>query len=116
MIRLFSCFFELWAILGPKCLQGLRPEPPEPPQASLFTDFWELVEQISTLFRHPKGQRASKKKSEKRPAFRFVFEDFLVTKLQAQYRIVTEPCGPLLTGMGTVAGRPKAIGYSPEAH
>ena len=34
-----------------------------------------------------------------------------MTKLQAQYRIVTEPCGPLLTGMGTVAGRPKAIGY-----
>ena len=56
----------------------------------------------------PKGVE---KKSEKRPAFRFVFEDFLVTKLQAQYRIVTEPCGPLLTGMGTVAGRPKAIGY-----
>ena len=57
----------------------------------------------------PKGVE---KKSEKRPAFRFVFEDFLVTKLQAQYRIVTEPCGPLLTGMGTVAGRPKAIGYA----
>ena len=56
----------------------------------------------------PKGVE---KKSKKRPAFRFVFEDFLVTKLQAQYRIVTEPCGPLLTGMGTVAGRPKAIGY-----
>ena len=58
----FSCFFELWAILGPKCLQGLHPEPPEPPQASRYTDFWELVEQISKLFRHPKCQRASKKK------------------------------------------------------
>jgi len=60
----------------------------------------------------PKGVE---KKSKKRPAFRFVFEDFLVTKLQAQYRIVTESCGSLLTGMGTVAGRPKAIGYSPCA-
>ena len=56
----------------------------------------------------PKGVE---KKCKKRQAFRFVFEDFLVTKLQAQYRIVTEPCGPLLPGMGTVAGRPKAIGY-----
>ena len=61
----FSCFFELWAILGPKCLQGLHQEPPEPPQASLFTDFWELLEQISKLFRHPKCQRASKQKPKK---------------------------------------------------
>ena len=61
----FSCFFELWAILGPKCLQELHQEPPEPPQASLFTDFWELLEQISKLFRHPKCQRASKKNPKK---------------------------------------------------
>ena len=45
--------------------QGLHQEPPEPPQASLFTDFWELVEQISELFRHPKCQRASKKNPKK---------------------------------------------------
>ena len=61
----FSCFFELWAILGPKCLQGLHQEPPEPPQASLFTDFWELVEQISKISRHPECQRASKKITKK---------------------------------------------------
>ena len=38
-IRFFSTFFELWAVLGPKCLQDLPQESPEPPQASIFTDF-----------------------------------------------------------------------------
>ena len=33
----FSSFFQLWAVLGPKCLQDLPQEPPEPPQASIFT-------------------------------------------------------------------------------
>ena len=31
----FSSFFEVWAVLGPKCLQ----EPPEPSQVSIFIDF-----------------------------------------------------------------------------
>ena len=35
----FPTFFELWAVLGPKCLQELPQEPPEPPQASILTDF-----------------------------------------------------------------------------
>ena len=35
---IFSSFFEIWAVLGPKCLQELPQEPPEPPQASIFTD------------------------------------------------------------------------------
>ena len=36
---LFSTFFELWAVLGPKWLPGLPQEPPEPPQASVFIVF-----------------------------------------------------------------------------
>ena len=38
----FSSFVQLWAVLGPKCLQDLPQEPPEPPQASIFTDFGVL--------------------------------------------------------------------------
>ena len=38
----FFRFFELWALLGPKCLQELPQEPPGPPQVSIFIDFGEL--------------------------------------------------------------------------
>ena len=38
----FLRFFELWALLAPKCLQVLPQEPPGPPQASIFIDFGEL--------------------------------------------------------------------------
>ena len=39
---IFLRFFELWALLAPKCLQVLPQEPPGPPQASIFIDFGEL--------------------------------------------------------------------------
>ena len=54
----FSSFFELWAVLGPKCLQELPQEPPEPPQASTFTNFGELFGQILVICQHPKCRRA----------------------------------------------------------
>ena len=38
----FSTFFELWAVLGPKCLQELSQEPPEPVQASIFHAFSQI--------------------------------------------------------------------------
>ena len=38
----FLRFFELWALLAPKCLQVLPQEPPGPPQTSIFIDFGEL--------------------------------------------------------------------------
>ena len=38
----FFRFFELWALLAPKCLQVLPQEPPGPPQTSIFIDFGEL--------------------------------------------------------------------------
>ena len=32
-------FFELWAVLGSKCLQELSQEPTEPPQGAMFDAF-----------------------------------------------------------------------------
>ena len=46
----FSTFFELWAVLGPKCLQELSQEPPEPPQASIFNAFQQILDRFLTDF------------------------------------------------------------------
>ena len=58
------------------------------------------------------GLKTAGKKSEKRPAFRLVFSGFLVTKPQAQYKLSLRFTGNSLVELGTVAGRPKAIGYA----
>ena len=54
----FSSFFQLCAVFGPKCLQELPQEPPEPPQASMFTDCWELFCQIFVISDPGKCRRA----------------------------------------------------------
>ena len=46
----FFIFFELWAVLGPKCPQELPQESPEPPQVSIFTDLGQLFIQILLFF------------------------------------------------------------------
>ena len=91
---------------------GAPPRAPRTAPGLHFYRFWGAFFVRFLSFFDTLNAKGRRKKMQKKPAFRFVFEDFLVTKLQAQYRIVTEPCGPLLTGMGTVAGRPKAIGYA----
>ena len=89
----FSRCFQLWAVLGPKWLPGLPQEPPEPPQASIFTDVWKLRLSVFSDFSTPSMPK-SVGRNQKMPAFRFVFQAFLVRGAQAQYRIVTEPCRP----------------------
>ena len=55
--RFFQAFFQLWALLGTKCLQELPQESPEPPQASIFDSFSSLSEQILVIFRYHKCLR-----------------------------------------------------------
>ena len=54
----FLSFFELWAGWGPKCLQELPQDSPEPPQASIFTSFLERLGQIVVMFRPHTCRRA----------------------------------------------------------
>ena len=54
---IFRAFFQLWALLGTKCLQELPQESPEPPQASIFVSFSSLSEQILVIFRYHKCLR-----------------------------------------------------------
>ena len=86
-------FFELWAVLGPKCLQELSQEPPEPLQASVFHAFSQDLGRFWTdfeLFLDNVKAEEQKRETKKRPAFRFVFKVFLVRTSEAQYRILND--------------------------
>ena len=55
--RFFPYVFQLWTLLGTKCLQELPQESPEPPQASIFVSFSSLSEQILVISRYHKCLR-----------------------------------------------------------
>ena len=63
-------FFDLWAVLGSKCLQELSQEPPEPLQASIFHAFsqdlgrfWTDFELLLDNVKAEEQKRETKKKA-----------------------------------------------------
>ena len=75
-------FFELWAVLGPKCLQELSQEPPEPLQASIFHAFsqdlgrfWTDFELFLDNVKAEEQKRETKKKASIPFCFQCIFDE-----------------------------------------
>ena len=72
-------FFELWAGLGPKCLQELSQEPPEPLQASIFHAFSQDLCRFWTdfeLFLDNVKAEEQKRETKKKASIPFCFKVF----------------------------------------
>ena len=96
-------------MLGPKCLQELPQEPPEPSQASILTDFRKLFDQILIFFVTINAEERGKE-NEKKACIPSCFWTFWGDKtpgtVQNCHRALQATGAPVVQ-MGTVAGRPK---------
>jgi len=89
----FWTFFSFGAVLGPKCLQELPQESPEPLQASIVTSFCRFLVTFWSFFDILIAEE-HRKQTKKKASIPSCFSNFWATRLQAQYRIVTEPFRP----------------------